>query len=137
MGLRSSVEELIERAGGCLVIDGGLATQLEALGADIHDPIWSARCLISDPNLIKQVHMQYLEASADVLITSSYQASIPGFLAKGFSIKENGSEYSGLYGDVNLEKLKDFHRRRVQVLVDADPDILAFETIPNKLELRP
>lgn len=33
-----------------------------------------------------------------------------------------------------MEKLKDFHRRRLQVLVEAGPDLLAFETIPNKLE---
>jgi len=33
-----------------------------------------------------------------------------------------------------LDKLKDFHRRRLQVLVEAGPDLLAFETIPNKLE---
>lgn len=42
---------------------------------------------------------------------------------------------SGCYGlDINLEKLKDFHRRRLQVLVNAGADLLAFETIPNKLE---
>lgn len=42
---------------------------------------------------------------------------------------------SGHYGpDVNVDKLKDFHRRRLQILVDAGPDLLAFETIPNKLE---
>lgn len=42
---------------------------------------------------------------------------------------------SGCYGpDVNLDKLKDFHRRRLQVLVEAGPDLLAFETIPNKIE---
>jgi homocysteine S-methyltransferase len=42
-----------------------------------------------------------------------------------------------MYGpDVNLNKLKDFHRRRLQVLVEAGPDLLAFETIPNKLEAR-
>ncbi|KAL0327002.1 UNVERIFIED_CONTAM: Homocysteine S-methyltransferase 1 [Sesamum angustifolium] len=47
----------------------------------------------------------------------------------------DGSEYSGNYGlTVTLEKLKDFHRRRLQVLVEARPDLLAFETIPNKLE---
>lgn len=45
------------------------------------------------------------------------------------------SSCSGCYGpDVNLKKLKDFHRRRLQVLVEAGPDLLAFETIPNKLE---
>lgn len=42
---------------------------------------------------------------------------------------------SGCYGpDVSLDKLKDFHRRRLQVLVEAGPDLLAFETIPNKIE---
>lgn len=42
---------------------------------------------------------------------------------------------SGDYGpNVDLDKLKDFHRRRLQVLVEAGPDLLAFETIPNKLE---
>lgn len=43
--------------------------------------------------------------------------------------------FSGKYGpNVDLNKLKDFHRRRLQVLVEAGPDLIAFETIPNKLE---
>ncbi|KDO68662.1 hypothetical protein CISIN_1g0258602mg, partial [Citrus sinensis] len=47
----------------------------------------------------------------------------------------DGSEYSGNYGDaITVETLKDFHRRRVQVLVESAPDLIAFETIPNKIE---
>lgn len=43
--------------------------------------------------------------------------------------------YSGHYGeDIDIAKLKDFHRRRLQVLAGAGPDLLAFETIPNRLE---
>lgn len=42
---------------------------------------------------------------------------------------------SGIYGDsITLETLKDFHRRRVQILAESGADIIAFETIPNKLE---
>lgn len=42
---------------------------------------------------------------------------------------------SGDYGiSVTKETLKSFHRRRLQVLADAGPDLIAFETIPNKLE---
>lgn len=165
------------------MVDGGFATQLEIHGAAINDPLWSAVSLIKDPELIKRVHMEYLEAGADIVVTSSYQATIPGFLSRGLSMEESesllqksvklaveardrfwdkvsktsghsynralvaasigsygayladGSEYSGSYGeDVTLDKLKDFHRRRIQVLVEASPDLLAFETIPNKLE---
>lgn len=35
---------------------------------------------------------------------------------------------------MTVEKLKDFHRRRLAVLSDAGPDLLALETIPCKLE---
>lgn len=42
---------------------------------------------------------------------------------------------SGSYGaDITAEKLKDFHRRRLQVLASAGPDLIAFEAIPKKME---
>lgn len=59
MGLKkaitSSLEDVIEKAGGCAVVDGGFATQLERHGAAINDPLWSAVCLIKQPDLIKRV----------------------------------------------------------------------------------
>ncbi|KAG8092932.1 hypothetical protein GUJ93_ZPchr0012g21792 [Zizania palustris] len=134
-------------------------------------------------HMIVQVHLDYLEAGANIIITASYQATIQGFESKGFSkersedlleksveiacearemfLKEHsdqstpmqhpilvaasvgsygayladGSEYSGDYGEAGtLEFLKDFHRRRLEVLAEAGPDLIAFETIPNKLE---
>ncbi|XP_078164746.1 homocysteine S-methyltransferase 2-like [Carex rostrata] len=172
------VEELLKENGGWAVIDGGLATELETNGADIKDALWSSKCLFSCPELIRKVHLDYLEAGASILITCSYQATIQGFLSRGFSQDQSeallrksvelaleardiylkkcpkkrqiliaasvgsygayladGSEYSGDYGKyVTLETLKEFHRRRLQVLAEAGPDLIAFETIPNKTE---
>lgn len=48
----------------------------------------------------------------------------------------DGSEYTGAYGDVSLQQLKDFHRRKFQVLIEEPPDAVAIETIPNLLECR-
>lgn len=42
----------------------------------------------------------------------------------------NGEEYVGRYG-LTVEQLADWHRPRLEVLVDADPDVLAIETIPD------
>ncbi|XP_068245597.1 homocysteine S-methyltransferase YbgG-like [Palaemon carinicauda] len=62
------------------LVDGGLGFALEEFGFGIHrDPLWSARLLASNPNAIKEVHKAYLEAGAEIIITSSYQASIQGF----------------------------------------------------------
>ncbi|XVF32532.1 hypothetical protein REPUB_Repub17cG0090600 [Reevesia pubescens] len=187
----SLMTEFLRQSGGAAVIDGGLATELERHGANLNDPLWSAKCLLTSPHLIRTVHLDYLEAGADIIITASYQATIQGFEAKGFSREQSenllkrsveialeasdmyyercsksscdgigdgrilkirpilvaasvgsygayladGSEYSGDYGDaMRLEALKEFHRRRVQVLAEAGPDLIAFETVPNKIE---
>jgi len=70
---------------GAFVLDGGLATELEASGADLSDDLWSARLLRDDPAVIEQVHRAYFEAGADCAITASYQATIEGFVAQGMS----------------------------------------------------
>lgn len=66
-----------------LILDGGLATELEARGHDLDDNLWSARILLEAPEAIRQVHLDYLAAGADCIITSTYQASLPGFLSRG------------------------------------------------------
>ena len=70
---------------GFLVIDGGLATELEARGYDLRDPLWSARVLLESPAAIRQVHLDYLRAGADCLITAGYQATPQGLRARGLS----------------------------------------------------
>ncbi|PRY63499.1 homocysteine S-methyltransferase [Vreelandella songnenensis] len=71
-----------------MVIDGALATELEALGCDLNDSLWSARLLAQAPEKIRQVHQAYFEAGADCAITASYQATIPGFMQAGMTVEQ-------------------------------------------------
>ncbi|HEX6843672.1 MAG TPA: homocysteine S-methyltransferase [Actinomycetota bacterium] len=66
-----------------LVLDGGLAFELERRGADLRDELWSARILLEQPDLIREVHAAYFAAGAEVAITASYQASYEGFAQRG------------------------------------------------------
>jgi homocysteine S-methyltransferase len=162
-----------------VILDGAMATELEKRGADLNHPLWSAKILADQPELIKQVHLDYLEAGADVITTASYQASFEGFAKYGYTekqavelmklgtqlaveardeaIKKNicrepgpliaasigpygasladGSEYKGNYG-ISIEALKDFHRKRMHVLLESGADLLACETIPCADEAR-
>jgi homocysteine S-methyltransferase len=68
---------------GPVILDGGLATELERHGADLHDPLWSAKLLLEDPGLIRQVHEAYVAAGADVVTTATYQLSFEGFARRG------------------------------------------------------
>jgi len=61
------------------VLDGGMATELEARGCDTSGPLWSAHVLDSAPEKIGQVHLDYLRAGADCISTASYQVSAIGY----------------------------------------------------------
>jgi len=71
-----------------LVLDGGLATELEKAGIDLDHPLWSARVLETSPSAIARVHRSYLEAGADCITTASYQATLAGFEREGRSRAE-------------------------------------------------
>ncbi len=77
--------EAILQKYGVFVIDGALATELERRGCDLRDPLWSAKILLEQPELICQVHYDYFLAGADCAITASYQATVEGFMRRGLS----------------------------------------------------
>ncbi|NWF63506.1 MAG: homocysteine S-methyltransferase [Chloroflexi bacterium] len=66
-----------------IIIDGAMATELEARGCDLNDDLWSARVLMEQPELIRAVHLDYFNSGADVAITASYQATVEGFAKRG------------------------------------------------------
>ncbi|NIM49271.1 MAG: homocysteine S-methyltransferase [Gemmatimonadales bacterium] len=68
-----------------MVLDGGLATALEARGFDLDDELWSAKILLDAPDAIRAVHLDFLAAGADCIATSTYQATLPGFHKRGLS----------------------------------------------------
>ena len=68
-----------------LLLDGGLATQLEAQGCDLGNALWSASLLLKNPRAIVDASLAYLEAGAECIATASYQASREGFATLGLS----------------------------------------------------
>ena len=73
---------------GLRVLDGGLATELEAAGCDITGPLWSGHVLRQAPEKIEALHLAYLLAGADCISTASYQLSNEGFREIGLSDAE-------------------------------------------------
>ncbi|MCI2421257.1 homocysteine S-methyltransferase [Saccharopolyspora sp. K220] len=70
-------------SGAPTILDGGLATELEAHGHDLSDALWSARLLVDAPEEIVAAHAAFFRAGASVATTVSYQASFEGFAQRG------------------------------------------------------
>jgi homocysteine S-methyltransferase len=80
--MTNRLQPFLDQAG-VVILDGALATELERRGANLDDPLWSAKLLLDDPDLIRQVHLDYFLAGADVATSASYQASFAGFARRG------------------------------------------------------
>ncbi|HYK37171.1 homocysteine S-methyltransferase [Alloacidobacterium sp.] len=65
------------------ILDGGMATELERHGCNISGPLWSAHVFADSPWTIEDVHLNYLEAGADCILTASYQVSAMGYAELG------------------------------------------------------
>ncbi len=55
-----------------VLLDGGMGRELRFRGIDILRPSWSANALLSDPDVVSQVHSDYIEAGADIITTNTY-----------------------------------------------------------------
>jgi S-methylmethionine-dependent homocysteine/selenocysteine methylase len=64
-----------------LLLDGGMGRELRNRGVPILDTIWSANALVVAPDMVREVHLDYILAGADVITTNTY-GIIRGELAK-------------------------------------------------------
>ncbi|MEU7064351.1 homocysteine S-methyltransferase [Streptomyces sp. NPDC046161] len=145
-----------------VLLDGGLSNQLAAQGCDLSGGLWTGRVLAERPDQVEAAHTAYARAGAEVLITASYQIGYraPGagvLLRRSVEVADraaraadhevwvaasvgpygavlaDGSEYRGRYG-LTVAELAAFHRPRIEALLEAGPDVLALETVPDATE---
>jgi homocysteine S-methyltransferase len=152
-------------------LDGGLSTALENNGNKLTTSLWTGELIRTNPAQITKAHLDFINAGAQIIITSSYQLSYTGCSARGWSEDEtnqaliastqlakkavtesskdvkvaasvgpygaslaDGSEYKGNYG-VSKAVIRDFHARRLEILISTSPDYLALETMPDTFEV--
>ena len=70
-------------ARGPVVLDGAMGTELDARGVDTRNALWSARALTTAPDVVREVHSDYLDAGARVITTNTYQATLPALIRSG------------------------------------------------------
>lgn len=73
-----------------LLLDGATGTELNRRGVDTGLPLWSANALTTDAGLkvLRQVHLDYLNAGADIITTNTFRTNRRVLVGKGFSAHE-------------------------------------------------
>ena len=151
-----SLNALINRSGP-IILDGGIGTELERLGAPMDHEAWCAVALETHPQLVRDVHRSYIDVGADIITVNTYAATRHALKNAGLEDKfENWNKLAvklakealdesepeidiliagsvsnfGHFGDKYTdEQLEPNYRDQAEVLVDNGVDLIILETL--------
>ena len=156
-GAHAFREQLSRRV---MVADGAMGTMLYSRGVFIN------RCFdelnLSSPDMVRQIHQEYVKAGAEILETNTFGASRPRLGAFGVAEKLKAINLAGVrlareaakdgvfvagavgplgvriepLGPTSFAEARAAFREQIDALLEAGVDLLIFETFGNLDELR-
>lgn len=145
-------------SGSVVTIDGGTGTGLESRGVPMVDNGWSVMAQLEYPDILRQLHRDYIDAGAEVIITNTFGAGRhllePGGIGdrvedahrQAVSIARQARDeaehpvaiagsiscYMADPGDPSwLARLSDTYNEQVELLVEAGIDLIALEMMEH------
>ncbi len=94
--------------GSITILDGSMGDELDRRRPpDVNDPagLFSARALINSPELVTEVHNDYIDAGADIITTNTY-STIPSYLSRA-SLGDSYLKYTELAGQIACSSAMD------------------------------
>lgn len=142
-----------------IVFNGAMGTEISARGIKTILPLWSASVLLETPEIVKKIHIDYINAGAEIIVTNTFRTQkrtfekvgienearaatlLAGQLA-GEAVKESGNDDVLIAGSVTTledcyrpdlipsnEDLEIEHLDHAQNLKDGGVDYLLIETV--------
>ena len=140
------------------LLDGATGSELDRAGVDIGMPLWSANAILEAPEILRQVHIAYLEAGARAISTNTFRTHERSLAKSGMG--ERAEELTAkaveiarsavdevntdalVFGSVapledcyspelapDIETCKQEHGQMIQCLVEAGVDLVLIETM--------
>jgi len=94
-------QEKLER-GELVLLDGGTGSELQRRGVPMSEAAWSGLAVHSHPHIVRQVHEDFIDAGAEVIITNTFGTTRHVLEAAGL-----GSEFENI------------NRKAVQLAIEA------------------
>ena len=61
--------------GGMVLLDGGVGTEIQRLGTPMSTALWCAEANLTHPDVVRDVHADYIKAGADIIIANTFATS--------------------------------------------------------------
>jgi len=107
------------------ILDGGMSRELIRLGAELKQPEWSALALMETPDIVRQVHDEFIDAGADVITTNSY-ALVPFHIGED-RFRSEGASLIALAGKLARQAADACTDRKILVAGSLPPIFGSYE----------
>jgi homocysteine S-methyltransferase len=77
-----------------VLLDGAMGTELQRRGARMDAPLWSAHALVEAPAIVRDIHLDYLRAGAQVITTNTFRTHARNLAAA--NLQDRAAELTGL-----------------------------------------
>ncbi|WP_064695123.1 homocysteine S-methyltransferase family protein [Rhizobium aegyptiacum] len=107
------------------ILDGGMSRELLRLGAELKQPEWSALALKNSPEIVREVHQEFIAAGSEIITTNSY-ALVPFHIGED-RFQQEGPALIRLAGRLAREAADAVTDRRVLVAGSLPPIFGSYE----------
>ena len=146
-----------------LILDGAIGSYIQQKGINIDDILWTTKVNHENPELIVQVHREYIDAGADIITTNTFRTnpaslnktglalSLPKYVRQAVSLATQAAEgmnvliagsnapaedcYQKFRTLTNIELEKN-HKYHIDLLIDNDVDFILNETQSHLDEIK-
>jgi homocysteine S-methyltransferase len=142
---------------GVVVVDGGMGSELEARGARMDHEAWCGLANLEVPDLVREIHEDYIRAGADVVIANTFPTNRAALAAAGYgdrfeeanraavkaaldardsagrpvavagSMSLWGTHYERAADEPPSQRVAEVYREQAAVLADAGVDLIVLE----------
>lgn len=70
----NKLKNLINK-GQIILMNGGTGSEITARGVETTLPLWSAKALFTHPNVVKQIHRDYIDSGAQIIVTNTFRTT--------------------------------------------------------------
>ncbi len=63
------------KSGKTVVLDGATGTEIQRRGVKTTLPLWSAGALLTNPQVVLDIHLDYIKAGAEIIITDTFRTT--------------------------------------------------------------
>lgn len=78
------------KEGKAFVLDGAMGTEISSRGTKTTLPLWSAQVILDNPNLVKEIHRDYIKNGASIIVTNTFRTTKRTFRKVGLEDKARG-----------------------------------------------